>query len=93
MNWRKARPRQTPRRQPQITNVADAARRRYLKSNNNREGDMMPEKKPNPTQNKNWLESISSPESRAKGMYVCHHVLGYHNERPHPLCPRCFEEK
>src|SRR5713226_8778979 len=42
------------------------------------------------TQNRAFLESVSTPESRAKGMYVCHHVLGHHNERPHPLCPRCF---
>jgi hypothetical protein len=45
------------------------------------------------TSTREHLEKISSPESRAKGMYSCHHVLGLHDGKPRPdVCPKCREE-
>jgi hypothetical protein len=41
-------------------------------------------------QNRDWLESISSPETRRRGMLAMLHGLGKHHDPAG--CPRCEEE-
>jgi len=43
-----------------------------------------------PTQNREWLDKISSPESRQRGMLSVLHDLGKHHSADN--CPRCEED-
>ena len=40
---------------------------------------------------KQWLEQISTYESRAKGGIVCMHERGHHALKPNPDCPKCAD--
>lgn len=50
----------------------------------------MNEEHPHPTQNRKFLESISTPESRRAGGLAAAHDQGKHHEPAG--CPRCEEE-
>ena len=43
------------------------------------------------TQNREWLEQISTPESREKGGYHRAHLAGLHITNPQPLCDLCMQ--
>jgi hypothetical protein len=47
---------------------------------------------PHPTQNREFLESISNHETRSKGGHAMQHDLGRHHVAV-PDCPRCQREK
>jgi len=50
----------------------------------------MSEEHPHPTQNREWLASISTPETRRRGMLAMLHDQNKNHDAAG--CPRCEEE-
>lgn len=50
---------------------------------------MNPQRKPASNQNREWLELISSHESRQRGGLHMQHFAGHHSDRWNPRCDLC----